>query len=211
MTTQEPQGIKKALRLLLFNVIESGQFPEGNFDVHHIDRIYGIEDIGDNKVCFSIRRHPHLFGKPTRGEESSAMAIIEYVYKVDLKTSRIKKISSKLVSVSIDYNLLAKEDVNNYFTAHGGEKDAELSKLTMDEEVVKFAEDRFKELPQDFFDKYQIDLGYVGQGSEIQAEIPIDHMDKIKTAMKTAFVEELQSRWRFLKKEQEEEIKKQSK
>ncbi|MEK0338491.1 MAG: hypothetical protein QQN41_13765 [Nitrosopumilus sp.] len=66
---------KEAIDMFI-DIVDKGNCPDDSLDVQHIFRGYMISRKAPNKFQISIDRHPHLFGRPSKGISSSAFATI---------------------------------------------------------------------------------------------------------------------------------------
>ena len=94
------------IRCVIYDIVEKGGAPGEGLDTWHVERI-SIGAVNGNQVHFSIDRHPHLFGSPTRGQASSAYATITYFYKLDMENLSIEFLGEERDEPVIDCRMLA--------------------------------------------------------------------------------------------------------
>lgn len=135
------------IRSMLIDIVESGNFPTDSFEIRHIEKIDILKVVSENKVRFEVKRHPHLFGKPTLGGHSSAYIPKYYLYELDIKLKEVVLIKKEQDEPEINYWQLAMEDVSNYFD-YGDvtHYDKKFKVLNSKDEVIGFAKKEVENL-----------------------------------------------------------------
>ena len=162
----EPYNHEWALNSF-FDLVYEGKCPDRTLRFKHYERCI-IEKINRNQYIIKIERHPHLFGKRTLKERSSAFAMVERTYKFNTWLNKIEYSEEEdiVLDMEIDYELLAEEEVNNW------KKDIDflkaITELKHENDVRKFASDKLKEinladiyisryeLPNEFIEKLKV-------------------------------------------------------
>ena len=87
----------------LLGILKNGNFPDDSFEEKHFIKTYFHERITDKKVQFSVERHPHIFGHPSKGIASSAFATVNRNFELDIETKNVVFIDEQVLSVTVDY------------------------------------------------------------------------------------------------------------
>ena len=176
---------------IFIDLIKKGLCPDDSLDVEHVLRGYNIKEISPNIFIISIERHPHLFGKSTKGMSSSAFATIERKYKLKIDKKVIEFVGEDVVDIDIDYDSMAdEEDLSLLENNYDDENERELSSLTLKEDAKKFAIKYFES-----FDYEQLfDVLFISD-----YDLPSDFNQKLFEAIKEALIYEILEKWEWLK------------
>lgn len=171
----------------LKDIVKKGGFPDYSFEMRHLDRVYIVSIDGEGKkVQFEIERHPHLFGRPSKGSASSAFTCVLYTYELDMENNKVSLIREDMGETVIDYDLLIDEEI--YIMGEGGFfLEEEVEKLLTEEEVKMFGEKEFNKL------NFTVDLEYLPKYSH----------EKYLRELKSAFLIEMISRWECCRENEE--------
>lgn len=175
------------IRSMLVDIVESGNFPSDSFEIRHIEEIYSLKVISENKVRFWVERHPHLFGKPTLGNPSSAYIPKCYLYELDTKIKEVILIKKEQDKLVINYCQLGMEAVDNYFDSGGYDYDEQFNTLKSEAEVIEFAGKEVKNL--DWVCGFDED------------ELPPGFIEKYMAEIRKQFVDGMLTHWKSYKKE----------
>lgn len=170
---------------LLKGIVENGEFPDDSFEIRHIERIDTFEITEDGKARFWISRHPHLFGRPTLGLASSAFIQKNYLYELDFETQKATLIRKEELPPFIDYNVLAMEDVDDFFPCVSSEYEESLKKMATKAEVSDFA-------------SKEVDKFSWIEGKDVD-NLPVDFKEKYLKEVRTQFNRNMIWEWRYLK------------
>jgi hypothetical protein len=153
------------LRDLLVELLEKDEFPiEDGFQLRHIKRIEAFSIVGEDNARFTVERHPHLFGRESLGGPSAAYIPTVCTYEIDTAKKEVSLIKKKEYEPVVNYEAVASETVGEYWD-YGDTlvEQNQFRKMSEKEEVLKYAEDRFKELdfsleaydlPESFYKEY---------------------------------------------------------
>lgn len=170
------------IRSMLVDIVKSGNFPSDSFEIRHIEEIYILKVISENKVRFWVERHPHLFGKPTLGGPSSAYIPKHYLYELDIKLKEVVLIKKEQDEPVINYWQLAMEAIGNWFDG-GSDYDEQFNTLNSEAGVIEFAEKEVKNLDWVCgFDEDELPTGFI---EKYMAEVRKQFIDEMLTQWKT--------------------------
>ena len=175
---------KEALDMFI-DLVKTGECSDDSLDVEHIHRGCPIERLSPNMFRFSVERHPHLFGKPSKGKASSAFATVLRSYELDTDTEEIEFAGEEVLDIEIDYYALAEQDVEDTWDAIKSDFDSKLEDLTSKDDVQEFAEIHFDE----------INWWFPYEGSEY--ELPVDFRENLKEALRKTFIDKVLDEWHF--------------
>jgi hypothetical protein len=173
---------ESSMRSLLVEIVKRGDFPTASFELRHIEKIENFTTTEDGKARFTIERHPHIFGRETLRGPSLGYIPTWYTYEIDSENEAVSCISKKEGEPFLNYIALAIEDVSCYWEwCDTSEEKKQFRKLKKEEDVLKYAEKRLKELN---FSMEAYDL-------------PISIEDEFSDAIKKEFITEMVSQWKI--------------
>ena len=134
------------IRSMLFDIVGGGGFPGPEIvEIRHIEKIEAINEVSETRYQFWVERHPHLFGKPTLGGPSSAMALKHYLYELDTETKTVKLMDKVVGESVIDIPMLAMETVDNCFLEGSCGYEKDFDRINTEEEANEFAIKKYNE------------------------------------------------------------------
>ena len=178
---------------IFVDLVESGNCPDDSLEVEHILRGYRVEKISPNRFRISVERHPHLFGRPSKGMQSSAFATVKRTYELDTETQKINFLGEEVVDIEINYYALVEEDFSPemYEWWIDAEQKNELAKLETKEEALDFAEKLIE------INKINEPVDAIYSTSY---ELPTDFKEKLIDVTKEIFIHKVMEEWKWLKK-----------
>jgi len=174
------------IRLMLVDIVENGVFPDESFEVRHIERIDNFKITPEGKICFWITRHPHLFGRVSKGRASGGFIPKHYLYELDPELKQVRLIKKEKGEPVINYACLAGEEFE-YFDPYS-DYDNVLEKLDSEKDVVSFAEKEFHNFS--WLDCYETD-----------EDLPEDFQERILAELKKEFISGAVTSWQVLREE----------
>jgi hypothetical protein len=193
------KSTKKSPYVIIEELIEDWSFGEWGLVLKHMDQIFNLELEADaeNNVVFSLERHPHLFGRTSRGKASTAYATVTQIFQVNLKSKDIKLLEEKASDINIDYYGLANEDVESVFESGFPEQEDKLQLVAIDSKKA------IKILAESLFKNYDWESSYESNYHEL---LPKDFKSKLMDTIKDEFVSQVADLWKRDKKYWIEEL-----
>jgi hypothetical protein len=177
---------KDALNLAI-EIVEKGSCSDSSLEVTHINRGYQFVKISSNIFHLSIKRHPHIFGRASKGMASSAFAKVETTYELNTDSKTLDKNNEEVLGISIDYSFLAEDEVRNTMESLSDEE-LQLKNLATEESVKKYAEKKFNEF--DFLSVFVADYEHF---------LEKNWKEKLNNSIKDEFIRAMIEKWEFEK------------
>ena len=194
--------VMKKEEVIAFEIIEElikqGDLYEWGVEKRHFDDIYGLKLLPDHKATFSIDRHPHLLGRPSKGKASSAYATVIQSFELDIENKKVKLVNEEVVDVEIDYWELAYEDLDSFIEAGSLEEQdikSQLVSMDTEEKAQKFA--------AKIFNDYDWWTGY----SILEEQFtPPDFKKEMMSILEEVFIKRVVAEWEDKREYWQEQI-----
>lgn len=171
---------------IFVDMVEGGNCPDESLEKKHVHRGYTINRLAPNKFQISIERHPHIFGRSSLGEPSSAFATVKRTYELDTDLKKIDFIGEDVEDIFIDYEALAYQDVEMVLDSNMSEIEPDLVDFNTEDDVKIFAEKEFEGF--DWLAGYDCDY-----------DLPSDFEEELLATSKEVFVGKILEKWDDLK------------
>lgn len=166
----------------VWEAVAEGDDADDGLNVKHLESAREIEVLEDGRIRFRVERHPHLFGRPSRGMRSSAFIRERRHYEFD-PNQGLTCIDREQLGVEIDADTLIEEEVR-----------LAMEGLSLERECADLLRCETREAAEGVAKKYAKGYAWLLE-LDIEPQILEEQRAELRASCAVAFAEELITLW----------------